>query len=221
MKERPILFSAPMVRALLDSTKTQTRRAWRIQPPPGVRVAIVNNTTKHYGGPGDRLWVRETWRYCDWSEEGEPHIEYAADGARTLIEDFPEDWGARLMDTWTSLSTPSNFDIDQRAADRRWRPSIHMPRWACRILLEVTEVRVKRLQDISDNDARAEGVERIDAEMGMRLRTPHWRAYGNEDTQYCISPAGSFQALWKSINGAESWGANPWVWAISFRRIEA
>jgi len=201
MAERPILFSAPMVRAILAGTKTQTRRVCKLDFRAGMPEPELQSFRRccPYGQPGDRLWVRETWRYADWTEEGEPHIEYG-DGARQLVDDFPEEWASRLMDTWTALSAPSNFDIDNRAADRRWRPSIHMPRWASRITLDVTGVLVERLQAISERDALAEGV-------------------GSPITRDCKVP--KFMALWESINGAGSWDANPWVWVVEFRRAEA
>lgn len=136
-----------------------------------------------YGQPGDRLWVREAWQAIDGNERAlrimtEPHpsrgwIEYAA-------------------------TVPEGHEPPPR-----WRPSIHMPRWASRITLEVTGVRVERLQDISEADATAEGVSAIPDE--MRRATPR-----------C-----DFQALWQSINGPDSWAANPWVWIVEFRRIES
>lgn len=248
MSDRPILFSAPMVRAILAGTKTQTRRAVkpltadRLTHCPGFLESLDGVPLSRYGQPGDRLWVRETWRYADWTEEGEPHIEYAADGTRTLIEDFPEEWAARLMDTWVALSDPINFDIDQRAADRRWRPSIHMPRWASRITLNVTNVRVERLHTISEADALAEGV------TAKPFPGPWWQGYrrmedgdllhqqsvGAEPPDWMVEPhrmrdtnhldqsaVDGFRSLWWSINGAESWEANPWVWVIEFEKAAA
>jgi hypothetical protein len=194
MTERPILFSAPMVRALLDGTKTQTRRAVKPQFAADAEPAEMGATNEHghqisghsgvwwcdaegnpeksvrcpYGQPGDRLWVRETWQYYDWDEEGEPCIRYAADNATAWPIPSGEDWADRLVDVWERLSRHENYSIDNRARDRRWRPSIHMPRWASRILLEVTAVRVERLQDMEgqgaypgESDALAEGVHRI------------------------------------------------------------
>lgn len=175
MKERPILFSAPMVRALLDGRKTQTRRVVKPQPTATREEAIRTygkggtfileagffGVRCPYGQLGDRLWVRETWGAC----AGSPV--YRADDNATC-----PDGG-------------------------RWKPSIHMPRWASRITLEVTGVRVERLQDISEEDAIAEGV--------PEQRGDPW----------------AFQCLWDSINGARercSWAANPWVWAITFSR---
>lgn len=190
MKERPILFSAPMVRALLDGTKTQTRRLVKTQPthfnPVGVPrlarpVGPSDVITCPYGQPGDRLWVRETWAYgihamaANRDEVG-PFV-YAADGTTQ----------GRLCD--------------------RWRPSIHMPRTASRITLEITGVRVERLQDISNDDAYSEG-------------TGTWAAESAKDGNKWPSMPRAFQGLWESINGAESWATNPWVWVIQFKRLE-
>lgn len=208
VKERPILFQGAMVRALLAGTKTQTRRvvkgvALDWLHPDGFTpefVAHRENGLCPYGKPGDRLVVRETWQYYDWTEDGYPFVRYAADNASVLHEHFSEDWAERLQDVWVDLSSVENLTIDNRARDRRWRPSIHMPRWASRILLEITEVRVERLQSISEADARAEG---------------------------CVSDvegdaADHYASLWDSINGKRpgmAWADNPWVCAVSFRKL--
>ena len=230
MKERPILFSAPMVRALLDGRKTQTRRVakftdagylkepcghrrWHRGDPDAVQACP-------FGGIGDRLWVRETWKFTGWSGDGEPWIHYRADDKQVFIDgrNIPETWGELLMDVWSVLSAEDNFQIDQKAADRKWRPSIHMPRWASRITLEVTGVRVERLQEISEDDAKAEGVEPWVIGDG-------WREYGlppsveAAGTHPLRSARDSFASLWESINGPGSWEANPFVWVIEFRRV--
>lgn len=226
MKERPILFNAAMVRAVLAGTKTQTRRvvkpvgAHHLFQFRGTTAAAgadeptgewgwcgsPGSVTRHihcpYGKPGDRLWVRETWQYAGFTEDGYPFVRYQADGARRLHDRSPSDeWSERWSDIWAGLSDQSNYDIDGTASDRRWRPSIHMPRWASRITLEVTGVRVERLQDISEADALAEGVDSLP--LDTRLATPRL----------------DFSALWESINGSGSWDANPWVWVVEFRRI--
>lgn len=186
MKERPILFSAPMVRALLDGRKTQTRRIVKFPHPP--EGWHVNNCP--YGQPGDRLWVRESgwerpYRTTKMMREGAdtwPRFAYAAD-----------DWS-------------DNDRADFKAFGFKPRPSIHMPRWASRILLEITGIRVERLQDISEEDARAEGCE---VPAIIYPDEPH-SAYSYVE---------QYRLLWESINGPGSWDANPWVWCISFRRI--
>lgn len=197
MKEKPILFSAPMVRAILEGRKTQTRRVVKPQPVDGqheFRISLSEYVA------GRLMWVRETWQYANWTEDGEPYIGYAADDSRILMRDAPDEWHERNCEIWEQLSAPENYNIDGRAADRRWRPSIHMPRWASRITLEIVSVRVERLRDISNTDAMAEGCpeDRID-NLG--------------------SPETWFRLLWESINGAGSWEANPLVWVITFKRI--
>lgn len=217
MKERPILFSAPMVRALLAGTKTQTRRAVKIthrtpglesclEPPAGLKTRPgLAAELCPYGKPGDRLWVRETWQYYDWTEEGEPCIRFSADNATSWPEPGLDTWADRLVDVWEALSRSENYSIDNRARDRRWRPSIHMPRWASRILLEVTAIHVERLQDISEEDATAEGVDF--AGHSPEILRDYW-------------PDERFSMLWETINGDGSWNSNPWVWVVEFKRVQ-
>lgn len=200
MKERPILMSAPMVRAILDGTKTQTRRVVKGDP------FRYNPPRSPYGMRGDLLWVRETWKYTDWTDDGYPFLKYRADGKILLRDDIPSEQSSRVIDIWANLSEPENYDIDGLAADRRWRSSIHMPRWASRILLEVTSVRVERLQDISIHDAMAEGV--VETNKNLRGLGP------------CLEWCYAYEDLWRSINGPDSWNSNPWVWVIEFRRLK-
>lgn len=184
MKSRPILFSAPMVRALLDGCKTQTRRAWRDQPPAGVRVGFVpGESTTPYGKSGDQLWVREAWAQPTSLDPGPTF--YRAD--------YP-------------ACVPSHFENVPPADQIKWKPSIHMFRHQSRIQLEITGVRVERLQDISEADARAEGV-----------FPGSWEYDNGEGTETAKE---SYECLWNSINGTGSWDLNPWVWCISFRRIK-
>lgn len=183
MKERPILFSAPMVRALLAGTKTQTRRVMKPQPthmnPAGIpRLAHLVGPSSAiscpYGQPGDRLWVRETFAKIDGQTQPWIETDYRASYTH----------GDRLGDTL--------------GIKKRWTPAIHMPRAASRITLEVTGVRVERLQDISEADARAEGA----------AAPPH------------LSYRDGYAWLWDSINGPGAWDLNPYVWCISFRVLE-
>lgn len=202
MKERPILFSAPMVRAILAGQKTQTRRMvkpiggddgfvlqdcgsgwWPYRSDDGESaITRDGNETPHscpYGQPGDRLWVREAWRHIEGG------VMYdAAGGAIDAFE--PE--------------TVYRADNEKRPGP--WKPSIHMPRWASRITLEVTGVRVERLCDISEADATAEGTPNSLHLSGGR--------FANEN----------FCHLWETINGEGSWSANPWVWVVKFARIK-
>lgn len=213
--ERPILFSAPMVRAILAGTKTQTRRVVKGQALEWLRpdgftpefTAAPENGLCPYGQPGDRLWLRETWQYADWTDDGEPWIRYCADDGRQICANVPDEWADRLMDTWAELSTGMN--IGEPAADRKWRPAIHMPRWASRITLEITGVRVERLQDISEADALAEGIVQLkDGGYGL----PAGEHYHSAD------PRQSYLSLWDAINGPGSVEANPWVWVVEFKR---
>jgi len=225
--ERPILFSGPMVRAILDGHKTVTRRIMSPQPtgtagkvwpdedrwqwPSALARTMVDineaRSLSPYGCRGDRLWVRETWRYHGWTEDGAPWIKYAADDSTRLVERIPDEWSDRLADIWADLSDDANMAIDGRAADRKWRPSIFLPRWASRITLEVVGVRVERLQEIDADDVLAEGVDvPCDGECGA---TP------------CAIAIPRFVALWDGINGDRaSWASNPWVWRVEFRRVQ-
>ncbi|HBW8410832.1 TPA: morphogenetic protein [Klebsiella pneumoniae] len=210
MKERGMIFNGEMVRAILDGRKTQTRRIMAPQPADDIERGIFPNpevigwkssrrhkhgsTTAHfchYGKPGDRIWVRETFQgplfdydlmdgYCkDPTPFEKPEFcVYKADG----------------------VPAPEFYDADDEL-HCCWRPSIHMPRWASRILLEITNVRVERLKSISDGDAIREGCSTADMKSGD-----------------CVADV--FARLWASIYGAESWNANPWVWVIEFKRVE-
>lgn len=200
-KERPMLMSAPMVRAILDGSKTQTRRIvkglaldWLYRDGFTAEfTAAPENSLCPYGQPGDRLWVREsympdppddgTWAGTAWR---------GCKGSR--LEDIPD----RFRSTAHCLyrSTWSGSDLVG------WRPSIHMPRWASRITLEITSVRVERLQDISDDDLTCEGLQEV-IDAGV---------------DHDGTPRDAWRALWSQINGSESWAANPWVWVIEFRR---
>jgi hypothetical protein len=196
-KERPILFSAPMVRAILEGRKTVTRR--EVKKPaaldylaagfePAFLALPGNADLCPYGKPGDRLWVRETCFINDFREGGVPEAD-RADCQIIYRADGMPDW-------------------EGEEELIRWRPSIHMPRWASRILLEITAVRVERLQDISEEQAIAEGILHED---------DMWR--GAPGLPSFPSPIAAFAHLWISINGVEGWNANPWVWAVEFKRV--
>lgn len=203
MKDRPILFSGPMVRALLNGTKTQTRRVvkyaahdlidadgWPLRDLSECGAGEVR-TGCPYGQPGDRLWVRETFAKIDGQTQ--PWIE--TDYRATYTH------GDRLGDTL--------------GIKKRWTPAIHMPRAASRITLEVTGVRVEQLQDISEADAVAEGVH-PDPRCRQDDDTAAFQRIGPvRDNSF---PIARYGALWESINGPGSWRSNPWVWVIEFRR---
>lgn len=229
MKERPIIFSAPMVQAILDGKKTQTRRVIKPQPESKIdalgkaRDAVLrsggnvyfcdhSDTSAHdtpyvlatcpYGQPGDRLWVRETWCFREdpYNEDGEHDntcVHYRADGYEVIALD---DDGFRKWNKDRSEASP-------------WRPSIYMPRWASRITLEITKVRVERLNDISESDARAEGI----TDGGC------WNC-GESEPCGCADPlpmpCDSFARLWQQLHGDASWFSNPWVWVIEFEAVK-
>ncbi|MBC7211082.1 MAG: hypothetical protein H5U33_12820 [Pseudomonas sp.] len=233
-----------MVRAILEGRKTVTRRAlnnqmangWQIVDPKHPMATITSAHPKKgkfgllirreiypdsgkfehdvivspFGRPGDRLWVRESWWQAgDWQSTypeddegswfGSKRVVYSADG--TPPNEPNHDYPNGLRNGAYSAADPHRI--------WRHRPSIHMPRWACRLLLEVTDVRVERLQDITEEQAIAEGAPMELAEVGrVRLgATATYRA--------------GFHRLWESVNGVGSWGSNPWVWVIEFKRVEA
>lgn len=228
MKERPILFSAPMIKALLAGTKTQTRRLVKPQPETwSANPAFLRSKDdlltleqlalrSHYGLPGDRLWVRETWRTWEDPEDGADGVRYFADGSFRQIED-----SAAAADLWLDDHKNGKHGDD-------WRPSIYMRRWASRITLEVTEVRVQRLQDISEEDAQAEGVSLI-GDVGCPCEGPkddpgpHLPGcrWSHLDVDPDHEPyRASFAVLWDAINGKRAaWATNPWLWCLSFRRL--
>jgi hypothetical protein len=194
MKERPILFQGAMVRALLDGSKTQTRRIAKPRRKPSLLDGWTDGyvldpgnsdwlmADNPYGQPGDRLWVRETFADIGIGAPNYIHQADANEVARSLV--------------------------------RRWKPSIHMPRAASRIMLEVVSVRIERLREISEPDARAEGI--VDGGCVC---------CGEPEPCGCPKPSpdarDAYVRLWESINGASSWNANPWVWVVEFRRIAA
>lgn len=200
MKERPVIFNSEMVRAILDGRKTQTRRAISDRHLHLIDVASQvgecyplesgidhANSQSYYrehcpfGQVGDRLWVRETW-----AEAGA-----SAPELQLYRANYPEHVGRE-------------YENVPPASEIRWTPSIHMPRWASRITLEITAVRVERLKDISESDARAEGV----------MPTPG-------AAEQLVGGKLAFAELWASIYGHENWRANPWVWVIEFKQVIA
>lgn len=231
-KERPILFSGDMVRAILEGRKSQTR--WPVKPQPAWRDVFMDwlwrgfhfafadeeifdshGTAQKcpYGQTGDWLWVRETWHHS--RDKNRTYFRADAPGA-----DHLKDW--------------------------KWKPSIHMPRWASRILLEIVSVRMERIQDISEADAKAEGVGPLFSEKELRERPDIAARYGDDMSfrnylwhgdfgsmgggnktsdawRYQYSgyddARGSFSSLWELTYGPGSWDRNDWVWAIEFKRI--
>lgn len=241
MIERPILFAPSMALATVEDLKTQTRRLTKFQPShhwqglPGYvahvefldsangnlyvrfRHSIPQNPHSDYGAwqrcpygrPGDRLWGREAHRFVVGFDnrpprdvsEGTP-VRYECDGVDLIPGVGPAGGGW----TWG-----------------KYRPPMFMPRWASRILLEITEVRVQRLHEISEEDAIAEGVQWLDHPPACAGQQPArgWRGYENNQPLYRDSARDSFRSLWVSINGIDSWDANPCVWAVSFKKVQS
>lgn len=217
MAELPIMFSGPMVRAILDGRKTVTRRL--VKPLGAVELSDRHLRGVHayhdgdlravfdhaddepigvrspYGKPGDQLWVRETWGL--WRS-----------GRGSWLTESVVGVHRGVLDTWTVA-----FRADGEADGARWRPSIHMPRWASRITLDVVAVSVERLHDITEEDAAREGVEPMDGLWANYMCPP-------EPAPLTSDAIGSFASLWEHINGAGSWAANPWVWRVEFRRTK-
>ncbi|MDO8415534.1 MAG: hypothetical protein Q7S87_04920 [Agitococcus sp.] len=204
MKERPILFSSPMVQAILGGRKTQTRRILKHEvesdncivikklSPPRINVRDPRFLQFcPYGVVGDQLWVRET-----------------------TTEEF---MGST---SFTKYVADGHISYDEWSYSKTTRPSIFMPRNFSRILLEITNVRVERLNDITDTDAIAEGIERL----GNEFNCSPWRNYRigkvGEMDMHCSCPRRSYMTLWESINGAGSWAENQFVWVITFKVVE-
>jgi len=219
MKERPILFSGPMVRAILEGRKWQTRRlldpkteAWlpTLSSLDVVRHAH-NGLSPRYGYQGDRLWVRET--FCVESNFGLGTYAPPFSDGRPVRNFNDEEYGEWWEQCHYEATDPKPYLVDHTEKIVGWKPSIHMPRWASRILLEVTDVRIERLQDISREDALYEGVRYSEA-FGGYVTDDEGRNFHHSD------PVQSFCKLWCSIHGPESWDANPWVWVISFQKLD-
>lgn len=225
MNEKPILFSGSMVRAILNGNKTQTRRVMKPQPDriiDGMPLYCGDKANKlphcPYGKTGDTLWVRETWRVGAWHElVPKICIDYRADGHVDTV------WRNCTVEQWLKFKQESIDDAiedgyDRRHAPTRWRPSILMFRWASRITLKVKSVRIERLNDISDEDAAAEGLESVPHDGHDR---PYYRNDRWPKGLAHSSPRFVFSGLWESINGQGSWDKNPWVWVVDFEKVEA
>lgn len=250
MKERPINLAAEEVRAILDGRKTQLRRVAKLpeapmtvgygaptrvdrrgEEYPGLDVFAAWGEDWHvkspFGAPGERLYVRETWRPTAVSrywpaKRSVFYVEY-----REQLSSRGAVRGYQHRNEWRGLSDEEHDALTRRtfAAGGRnvsaWRPSVHMPRWASRVTLEVTAVRVERLHGISEADAVAEGVipvygRDVAAAMGSGVET--WKNYHDEDA-WVSCAAISYGTLWQAVHGARSWRENPWVWVVEFKHI--
>lgn len=198
MKNRPILFSGAMVRAILELRKTQTRRVVKPQPQEIESSSSSGEQFRYfkipamkfcpYGQPGDRLWVRETWAVGDCFNHEKPSSIY-------YRSDETKGWAYR----------------------GKWRPSIFMPRWASRIILEIVSVRVERLQEISEEDAVAEGI--ISTRLSLAKHTVfHWEEFPTLNIS--DTPRYAYRLLWNMVNGKKHpWELNPWVWVVEFKHL--
>lgn len=208
-RDRPILFAGRLVRAILAGRKSQTRRVirpewWRCLDPDDEDDRAIALPQCPYGRPGETLYVRETWRAVERAEDGVDGILFAADDS--FVEIAPTHAAAELwMDAYHN-----------GAHGDRWRPSIHLPRWASRLTLRVTDVRIERLQEISEEDAIAEGL--VLWSDPPRVSTVH---YGAELADVWEADARkAFARLWDSSNGKRApWASNPWVWVVAFDRV--
>ena len=232
MKERPILFSGPMVRATFEGRKTQTRRVMKPQPyivADGWMWAKVGHLIENlsgtryvkskmaplcpYGAPGDRLYVREThYRYGKWLKNGKTST-------------GRQKWRFKPLNNEIHFDTDDLESLDIRPTSYRkqaWykRPSIFLPKGYQRINLEITAIRVERVQEISEEDALNEGIEKVSQSMG-RSAYPIYGELFDKLGQLTISPQYSFQCLWDSINAKRGypWKDNPWVWVVEFKRV--
>lgn len=209
MRERGMIFNAEMVRALLDGRKTQTRRVLTPRQLGLIELAAIGgecypldseqqhaNSQSYYrqlcpfGDVGDRLWVREAFR-----------VHSKATDVATLV------YRASERQSWTQQTRRVPIsECNKPVSPEAWTPSLHMPRWASRITLEITGVRVERLSSMTEEDARAEGC------MGGHDSIPGY--------MYSATPHEHFHHLWTSIYGEDSWQVNPWVWVVEFKRVE-
>ncbi len=214
MKERPILMSGPMVQAYIAGLKWQTRRfvkrtaAGRVKEVGGHRNWHCGDPDAvkacHYGQPGDALWVKETWAPFYAPGTGFAGCEIDANEANAVR------YAATPGVVIAYPKSPNRFTaIPHEPLNQKWRPSIFMPRWASRFTLPILKIRIERLQDISEEDARAEGGPQV---LGF---VDESGKHGFENYREW------YQNLWDSINGPGSWAANPWVWVIEFERYKA
>lgn len=246
VKERPIIFSGEMVKAILDGKKMMTRRVVKAQPDFNARYDGVDDDTNHfwevldaqgeptekyipilkcpYGKVGDRLWVREAYTVTGWNcDDGSVYIKYLADGHEQYFDNETDEMECAIDSLVTSVCKELDkrkvpmlndeaYDCSLDENKPRNRSPMFMPRWASRILLEITDIRVERLNDISEADAVKEGmppshpsIDRISIQHGF-----------NSFSQSC------FAQLWDTLNEKKGypWSSNPWVWVVEFKVLE-
>lgn len=244
MKPRPIIFSTPMVPLIIADQKTQTRRIFKM--PKGLQWYTksmsgndrfdgehtgdvcdidgggwwsLDELACPYGQVGDQLWGRESWRISAWTENGELMVEYR-DGTFSKWLKDPTDVDGEKFNNINIIMQCSD-ELDRKGIDTdkdgnysrealqslRWRSAMLMPRWASRILIEITDIRIERVQNISEEDAIAEGCP-------IQSPMPFIQGYGS------ASASGWYSELFNQINGDGAWESNPWVWVLSFKRVE-
>lgn len=204
MKESPILFSTPMVRGIWKGIKTKTRRIIKPQPGGGIRESVFVKSgiedlhgyevKLRYGNAGDLLWVRETWDFA-----GDSNFYFYKAGFNTHL--------------------PQHMENIPNVNEHKFRPSIFMPKEACRLWLKIKSIRIERLQDISEEDAIAEGIENVTSFLDYKASV--WRNYNPYDDiiTHFTNPIDSFMSLWQKINGEQSWDENPFVFVIEFEQF--
>lgn len=237
MKERPILFNTEMVKAILEGRKTQTRRVLSNQPDKNCdeaflgldgiwcfskptlskRISYSGDDIKcPFGQVGDRLWVREAFMpdpsadSDHWNDEDSLHTYYSWDGCGSKVSELPKALKTNKHVFYKAEANHPELSL--------WTPNYRMPRWASRILLEITSIRAERLSNISRSDAVDEGIETFKIDCGRDgLKTAYkdYTSHNNAITRN--NPIDSFRTLWESVNGADSWDKNPWVWVIDFK----
>lgn len=224
MKQIPILFSTQMVRAILEGRKTQTRRILKAQPSEDAIMgvgefnrALTKKNGDMYPGPDSYGAISEDGEFCLQCPYGQPGE------VLWVRESF--NVGGYFDGGYAYKASPDSWhDSAETAKDLKWKPSIHMPKAAARIWLEITNMRVERLNGISERDAINEGISNYKDVTGRRFKNymANSVGYGDPDHDYPTVglPVTSFCTLWQSINGPESWYENPWVWVIEFKRIE-
>lgn len=223
IKERPIIFSGPMVRAILSGRKSQTRRIIKPQPSENCTGFSPAISGEHWieqlpvKVPAGMLHPRHG--AVDTTISGNSlRCPYAPVGARIWVREAYLVRGAGKIPVYKAdLSAVDAAGFG--AMYGGWKRSMYMPRWASRIMLEIIKIRVERVQELRETDAVAEGIE-PDGPVNRDDLTSCWRNYDPHETAaYWNSPRDSFHSLWSAINGADSWNANPWVWVLEFRRV--
>ena len=228
---KPIIFNTDMVKALVDGRKTQTRRI--IKPQPGNRGLRFTNRYEDWHGDevkpkymvGDKLWVREAWKPGAWEEDGRVAIDYKASPEllkTPWIEDFPkfdeynEKWTDELVTNGCKPNEYGEFHWKYGKSPLAWKSPIHMPRVASRITLEITNVRIERLQDISMADAIDEGILSCKNNSSTGLAFYDYSGKTTAESFNFSQPISSFKTLWNSIY-PDGWQENPWVWVYEFK----